>query len=396
MSSKSPPTSPGRRQPAASRGRRRARSTSQPGRSTSPPSQHRDAPEQLRARFLPQLAAGVTWQDIERAVADLTDAVLQLSRQRQRLQHRRAAARAADRRRAAHRIDDHRDDRRRANTQRQQAQEAMAAQRLYRRDRRKAFRQLQGAVSPRCNISTERLEAHFRHILTPGTFTWEPPPSCFPELPSADGTELTAPLRPQQVKRRLARMANTAPGADGPRYRDWAQADPSCTLLTALFNRLIAEKRIPSKWKESQTLLIHKGGDQEEPSNWRPIALCSTAYKLFTALLNDRLLSWATRSGLLSPQQKGFTPCDGILEHDYTLRAAIESAKRHKKDILVTFLDLANAFGSVPHAYLFEVIRRMGVPAELLALARDIYSGATTRLLCEDGLSGPHQHRRGR
>ena len=41
----------------------------------------------------------------------------------------------------------------------------------------------------------------------------------------------------------------------------------------------------PEDWKESETLLLYKKGDPLQLTNYRPIALANTMYKLWTGLL---------------------------------------------------------------------------------------------------------------
>ena len=48
--------------------------------------------------------------------------------------------------------------------------------------------------------------------------------------------------------------------------------------------------------------------------------------------------------------QKGFWPgTDGVSDHTEMLTHAIKDAKRHSRSLVVTLLDLKNAFGEVDH-----------------------------------------------
>ncbi|KAG8239346.1 hypothetical protein J437_LFUL019127 [Ladona fulva] len=49
------------------------------------------------------------------------------------------------------------------------------------------------------------------------------------------------------------------------------------------------EESVPTTWKQSCTILIHKGGNEEEMENWRPIALQPTIGKLFSGIIADRI-----------------------------------------------------------------------------------------------------------
>ena len=56
--------------------------------------------------------------------------------------------------------------------------------------------------------------------------------------------------------------------------------------------------------------------------------------------------------------QKGFvTGLPGVLEHTYSLSAITEDALANKKPLMMTFLNLKNAFGSASHQLIFDMLR---------------------------------------
>ncbi|XP_037526514.1 uncharacterized protein LOC119403676 [Rhipicephalus sanguineus] len=122
----------------------------------------------------------------------------------------------------------------------------------------------------------------------------------------------TTPFVADEVLLRLRKSENTAPGADRLIYNHWRTVDPEAKFLCALFNACVCHRRTPAAWRTSRTVLIHKKGDPQVPSNWRPIALGSTASKLYAKCLAARLQDWILLHGVLSPCQKGFLPYDGV------------------------------------------------------------------------------------
>ena len=62
----------------------------------------------------------------------------------------------------------------------------------------------------------------------------------------------------------------------------------------------------PHNWKESKTVLLYKKGDPLDLSNFRPIALANTLYKLWTGVLTQVLSLYAEHFNLLSDCQEGF------------------------------------------------------------------------------------------
>ena len=101
-------------------------------------------------------------------------------------------------------------------------------------------------------------------------------------------------------------------------------------------------------------MLLHKKGSRDDLKNWRPIAMGDYVAKLFAAVLADRLTRWVIANNRLNAAQKGFLPHEGCLDHSIMLHRILESARTRKNEVVVAWLDLADAFGSVPHT----VIRR--------------------------------------
>ncbi|XP_054720777.1 uncharacterized protein LOC129230404 [Uloborus diversus] len=190
-----------------------------------------------------------------------------------------------------------------------------------------------------------------------------------------------------EVKKALRNAENSAPGPDRLTYQHWKSADPDAVVLTEIFNTCLRLGRIPTCWKDSTTILIPKGGDAADPRNWRPIALSQTSYKLFTKCITARLTSWCASNEVLSPCQKGFTPHDGVLDHNFVLESSLSRARRAKSELCVAWLDVSNAFGSLSHNAIFKAVEASGAGPTLLRLVKDIYSDCSTRFLSTEGVT---------
>ena len=120
-------------------------------------------------------------------------------------------------------------------------------------------------------------------------------------------------------------------------------------LYSLLYSVNVELQLVPSSWKTSLTILLHKDGDLKEPSNWRPIALIDTIARLFTSCLATRLLFIIQKHSILSPEQKGFLPAEGFIEHNFMLQSILQHSKSNKKHLAAARLDIKNASGSTPH-----------------------------------------------
>ncbi|KAK6060747.1 hypothetical protein COOONC_01585 [Cooperia oncophora] len=75
-------------------------------------------------------------------------------------------------------------------------------------------------------------------------------------------------------------------------------------VLAEHFNHYLRKGEIPEQWKCSKTVLIFKKGDKEDIGNYRPIALLSIVYKVFTKIILNRLED--TLDSYQPPEQAGF------------------------------------------------------------------------------------------
>ncbi|KAG8175000.1 hypothetical protein JTE90_014335 [Oedothorax gibbosus] len=195
------------------------------------------------------------------------------------------------------------------------------------------------------------------------------------------------PFAPDEVKTRLSRFESTAPGPDRLTYAHLKDVDPECTFLAKILNICIKARRIPDQWKCSRTILIHKKGDIEAIGNWRPIALCCTLYKLLTGCLASRLSAWMASEDVLSSAQKGFLPFDGTFEHHYLVSREILRTKTEGEDLCMAQIDLANAFGSVPHAAINAALYAAGAGDAFSEMVHGLYEGTSTEFIAGDGIT---------
>ncbi|XP_046666778.1 leucine-rich repeat extensin-like protein 5 [Homalodisca vitripennis] len=234
--------------------------------------------------------------------------------------------------------------------------EAARIQNLYRTAPKRTMREILEASSPICSIPEEAIMAYFTSSYSAKIgCAVEPPPGC--AIPAgASPPPVLDRIEPREVAKMLRKTANTAPGPDGVKYGIWRRRDSTGHVLSTIFNICLAAGRFPLS-KVSATVLIHKKGAPDEISNWRPIALSDTAGKLLCSVFAHRLSSWLTDNRLLSWAQKGFTLSEGSLEHNFMLQELLDEGRRRGGELCLAWLDLANAFGSVPHRAVVAALR---------------------------------------
>ena len=268
--------------------------------------------------------------------------------------------------------------------------EARRIQGLYRHSKKRAARKLLNDVSVSYTGTQIDAETYFEGVLSEKQCNTNLLSEALrAHVPNGVDEETTKNLKDtiseSEVAAKLRSAANTAPGADRVEYAHLKKIDPSGKILTPVFNTCLQRKNVPPIWKEAVTILIYKKGDSEDISNFRPIALMSCIYKLLMGILAKRITRWSIDAGILSAEQKSARPTEGCYEHTYVLKSLVGQARRNKKKLSLAWLDIRNAFGSVPHSAILTTLRYIGVPEELISLIMNAYRGASTTIKLPDG-----------
>ncbi|GBM22372.1 Retrovirus-related Pol polyprotein from type-1 retrotransposable element R2 [Araneus ventricosus] len=246
------------------------------------------------------------------------------------------------------------------------------------KNRKRAVREIWEDTSEFSTIPPATLEAHFSEAWGPN----QAEQNFFVPSNSPRTELLSTSFSAAEVRKKLSKAENTPAGPDGATYLQWRSVEFSANFLAAAFNACLHFRKIPPKWKESSTILLPKSGDLASLSNWRPIALSSTIYKILTKCLAARLSDWCEKYNILSPCQKGFTPFDGVVEHNYVLQQRKGLASSKKKELCVAWLDVTNAFGALPHSAIFEAL---GTGQLFVDLVSDIYADSSSKILASEG-----------
>ena len=144
---------------------------------------------------------------------------------------------------------------------------------------------------------------------------------------------------------------------------------------------------LPVEWTMQTIVSIHKVGDQLDPSNYRTIMIGHTLAKLYGAVLEAELSSYAEHEGLRAPGQAGFRRAFSTIDHIFTLRCLIDQARTRKKRLYCCFVDFRKAFDTVPRERLFQRLQSLRVPSEMMWGIYALYEQVFGRVRCPGGIS---------
>lgn len=268
---------------------------------------------------------------------------------------------------------------------------ASRLQNLYRHSKKRAARQILTNESPSYSGSLEDATTFFQEAFTAKHCDLARVQTLLTEhVPSTESAAfLAVPPTEEEICSKLRGCANTSPGPDRIEYRHIKKLDPKCTILAKIFRVCFDAQNVPPQWKTAVTVLIHKKGLSSDISNFRPIALMSCLYKLMMGVIGKRIRTWAIDNNILSAEQKSARPSEGCYEHTFLLQSLIGNARRKQRNAYLAWLDLRNAFGSLPHGVLRSTMAHIGVPDHLSGLIMNAYTNSSTTIRTSAGDTAP-------
>ena len=176
---------------------------------------------------------------------------------------------------------------------------------------------------------------------------------------------------------------NKAPGPDGIKgelLKALANNETCKLTLLKCYNDILnGSAKIPSGWKESNTNMIPK---VRKPTvkDLRPIALLNATYKLFMAILKNKIESHIENTSEMDNLQAGFTKERRIEDNLFILNYCVNYSYRYNKQLIVTAIDFSKAFDSIDRKSLIGALKKFKVHTNVINNIFNIYDNDSTTL----------------
>lgn len=150
-------------------------------------------------------------------------------------------------------------------------------------------------------------------------------------------------------------------GTDGLTLKMFSNL-PECTLnhLTTLINMSFQNGTFPNCLKTAIIIPLHKGGDKDQASNYRPIALLPTLSKIIERLVKKRVLSFLLKYKILTTHQFGFLSGKCTNDAIFSLLNNVYSSLNNHHSTATIFCDFSKAFDCVNHNILINKLQYYG------------------------------------
>ena len=148
--------------------------------------------------------------------------------------------------------------------------------------------------------------------------------------------------------------------------------------ITALMNLLYTHSKYPKQWSTNYLKTIFKKGSQDDPNNYRGLAIGSAIGKLYSTILLRRLESYVSDNGILSPFQIAFWKGFRTSDHVFLLKTLVNKiTKQRGGKVFAAFIDFKKAYDTVNRGKMLQRLKQVGASSKYLKAIDAIYQTTT-------------------
>lgn len=201
-------------------------------------------------------------------------------------------------------------------------------------------------------------------------------------ISSSDKKRLQQDITPEEITDAGKRCnKGSAPGDSGIPYRFWIVFDkPLGKMIAAVAKELMNGFSLPAGEPSIPVKLLHKKGKKSLLSNYRPISLIETYYRLLDIVITTRLGGILAKT--IPDTQTAFIPGRNIVMNVLMIFMVLEAARLGmivEPAPIMLSLDQEKAYDRVRHEWLWAVFRFYNLPDRLLRFFQKFYQNATSK-----------------
>jgi hypothetical protein len=145
-------------------------------------------------------------------------------------------------------------------------------------------------------------------------------------------------------------------------------------IVQKLFNHIIQSGFFPKQWKKGFIINIHKDGVISEPNNYRGITLSSCLGKVFSLIMNARLVEFLNVKGIYSECQFGFRKDRRTTDSIYIIEKLMSHYRNVKKKLYIGFIDFLKVFDKVWRSALMYKLLNVGIGGRFYNILKNMYT----------------------
>ena len=218
------------------------------------------------------------------------------------------------------------------------------------------------------------------------------------ELPTVSDSQreqLERPLTKNEFSEIVKHLkSNKSPGYDGiPNefyQMFWNHIEP---LYMSMIDECWTEGSLPATMNVSVLTLIHKGDSRDRISNYRPISLTNTDYKLVAFVFAQRLHT--VMASIINPDQTGYIKNRYIGCNIRNIIDIYEHCEMNNKEGALISIDFKKAFDSLEHNFMFSVLKRFNFGPNFISWIQMLYRDPVFKVKNNGWISSNYKMERG-
>ena len=143
-----------------------------------------------------------------------------------------------------------------------------------------------------------------------------------------------------------------------------------------MYNKIFEFGIIPSIWNIGIIKPIPKSSmnNPRIPLQYIGISLISTLGKLYSTLINDRIVKFSDDHDVIVDEQNGFRKKRSCIDHLYSLTSIIRKRKQKGLHTFVAFFDMQKAFDSIDRSLLYYRLLSYGINGKIYRAIKSLYN----------------------
>jgi Reverse transcriptase (RNA-dependent DNA polymerase) len=132
---------------------------------------------------------------------------------------------------------------------------------------------------------------------------------------------------------------------------------------------------------------LYKKGDRTHISNYRPITVLNTDYKILTHAPTNHLTTVVP--SLIHPDQAGFMRGRRIEDQIKLIKVMINKCEEDDKNGAIVCLDQEKAYDKITHEFLWATLNKFDFPVHFINTVQYLYASAETQVIINGEISQP-------
>ena len=137
-------------------------------------------------------------------------------------------------------------------------------------------------------------------------------------------------------------------------------------FVLILLNVILSKGMYPDSWYTGIISPIFKKGNVNIADNYREVTLINIFAKIYSHVLNNRLLKWSSTNNKIVNNQFGFQPQKSTKDCLFILYSTISKALQNGNKLYCAFVDFSKAFDRIDRKFLWIKLFEGGISTKML------------------------------